>query len=66
MRPWKKQRANNSFLHGFSLVQLAKNSGSAIGSDVYDLKRLALRPRGGSFVILIEFWRIDTGKSLDG
>jgi hypothetical protein len=45
-------------------VHKLKNSGSEIGSLRYDLSRLALRPLGGSLVILTPFCSTDTGKGL--
>jgi hypothetical protein len=43
-----------------------KNAGSEIGSLRYDLSRLALRPLGGSLVILTPFCSTDTGNAGEG
>jgi len=37
-----------------------------IGSVANELYKFDLRPIGGSLVILTPFWRMATGKSVDG
>ena len=63
MSAWKKLSPKRSFLNSFSLGCFAKYSSV---NPTYETLRLALTPRGGSEVILIEFCRMETGKPGEG
>ena len=53
-----------SFLNSLGLTQDSKNVLLDMGSSRYEPSRLDLSPLGGSLVILMPFYRMDTGKSL--
>lgn len=48
-------------LTGSLLGQAAKNSGSEMGSEIYDCNRFNLKPVGGSLVIFTPFCSMVTG-----
>merc|ERR550514_53811 len=68
MTAWKKHRPKSIGFHAnaFGPCTPSKNSGSEIGSAMYEPSRLARRPSGGSLVILTPFCRMETGKAPDG
>ena len=61
-KAWQNASAKHSFLNVAGFPHDSKKSGSAIGSSWNERRMLARNPRGGSFVILMPFWRIVTGK----
>ena len=63
---WQKQRPIKSFLKGFGQVEELNQSLLQMGSVEYELIKLALRPLGGSLVILTPFCKTETGKTGDG
>ena len=55
---WKKQRAKMIDLNSDCFDELSHTEPSRVE---YARSKLALRPLGGSFVSLMDFWRIGTG-----
>ena len=60
---WKNDRPMNIFFHSLGFLHYSNLTLSWVPKD---LSKLFFRPRGGSYVILIPFMRIVTGKMFEG